>query len=220
VWPMERASSPIYLAGSVLSGVRHVCAFFESEDEEYRVLLPFIKDGFDCGEKAIHVVNSGQRDNHLQRLTSAGIDPAAAEESGQLEIRINTDIYLRNGHFDQDRMLRVFEQIADENTKSKFPSSRIVCRMDWVNGNRLNVENVIEFESRVNDVWRRHDDAVICTYHLSHFAGDTLIDIFRTHPMAIVGGVLFHNPFFTPPEEFRHELRSRRTGRGEPVAQA
>ena len=43
-------------AGSVLDAQRHVCAFFHNPDEEYRVLLPFIKDGFERGEKAFHIV--------------------------------------------------------------------------------------------------------------------------------------------------------------------
>ena len=73
--------------------------------------------------------------------------------------------------------------------------------------------NVVEFESRVNEVWRRHDDAVICTYHLGKFGGDTVIDIMRTHPMIIVGGILQRNPFFVPPEEFLPELRERRAMR-------
>src|SRR5258708_38173902 len=30
---------------SQLGKTRHVCAFFNSDEEEYRVLLPFIKDG-------------------------------------------------------------------------------------------------------------------------------------------------------------------------------
>ena len=33
---------PIRFAGSVLGSQRHVCAFFQSSDEEYRVMLPFI----------------------------------------------------------------------------------------------------------------------------------------------------------------------------------
>jgi hypothetical protein len=36
-----------------------------------------------------------------------------------------------------------------------------------------------------------------------------IIDIMRTHPMVIVGGVLQENPFFVPPAEFLEELRSR-----------
>src|SRR4051812_884489 len=181
--PMKRSPSPICLAGSQLSEARHVCAFFNSDEEEYRVLLPFIEDGFKCGDKAVHVVNPGQRDAHLQHLTRAGIDAAAAEKAGQLELRTNSDVYIRDGRFDQDRMLELFAQWASGNTNGAFPLSRIVCRMDWVAEDRSYVDDVIEFESRVNEVWRQHDDAVVCTYHLSKFGADTVIDIMRTHPM-------------------------------------
>jgi DcmR-like sensory protein len=77
---------PICLAGSALAETRHVCAFFNSDDEEYRVLLPFIKDGFDSGDNAIHVVNPDQRIDHLRRLAAAGT--AAAEERGDAVIDI------------------------------------------------------------------------------------------------------------------------------------
>src|ERR1700730_13867149 len=106
---MKKGAEPISLAGSQLGNTRHVCAFFNSDDEEYRVLLPFIKDGFTCGDKAIHVVNPNQHEDHLQRLAAVGIDTAAAQRAGQFEIRTNTDAYLRDGRFDQHRMLQVFE---------------------------------------------------------------------------------------------------------------
>jgi hypothetical protein len=177
------------------------------------VLLPFIKDGFECGDKAVHVVNPGQHQNHLQRLAAAGIDAAAAQHSGQFELRTNTETYLRDGHFDQDRMLKVFEQLASGNKNSIFPLSRIVCHMEWAADGRSHVDDLIEFESRVNDLWRRHEDVVICTYDLAKFGGATVIDIMRTHPMIIIGGILQHNPFFVPPEEFLREVRERRARR-------
>src|SRR6266404_8398474 len=109
---MRKTVAPISLAGSQLGDVRHVCAFFNSADEEYRVLLPFIKDGFDCGDKAVHVVNPDQRHNHLQRLTAAGINPTASQQSGQFELLTSIETYLPDGRFDQDRMLAVFEEWA------------------------------------------------------------------------------------------------------------
>jgi hypothetical protein len=36
-----------------------------------------------------------------------------------------------------------------------------------------------------------------------------VIDIMRTHPMVIIGGVLQENPFYVPPDQFLAELRSR-----------
>lgn len=217
---MKNTTAPISFAGSQLDETRHVCAFFNSEDEEYRVLLPFIKDGFQCGHKAIHVVNKGQQQEHLQRLTEAGIDPATARQSGQLELRINTEVYLPDGHFDQDHMIAVFEQLASGNAAGEYPVSRICCRMDWAVEDQSWVDDVIEFESRVNDVWRRHEDAVICTYHLQQFAGDAVIDIMRTHPMVIIGGILQRNPFYIPPDEFLQEFRPRRSRRNASPAAA
>jgi hypothetical protein len=82
--------------------------------------------------------------------------------------------------------------------------------MDWAVEGGSYVDDVVEFESRVNEVWNRHEDAVICTYYLRKFGGDTVIDILRTHPMVIIGGILQHNPFFVPPEQFLPEFRERR----------
>ena len=146
-------------------------------------------------------------------MAAVGIDPAAAEQNGQLEVRTNTEAYIRDGRFDQDRMLAAFEQMASGNAKGGFPLSRICCRMDWAIEDRSYIDDLVEFESRVNHVWRSHDDAVICTYHLGKFGGDTVIDIMRTHPMIIIGGLLQRNPFFVPPEEFLREIRQRRAVR-------
>ena len=215
-----RTATPIQIGDSQLAEMRHVCAFFNSDEEEYRVLLPFIKDGFERGDKAVHVVNPEQRDDHLQRLAAAGIDTNATEHSGQFELRTNTEAYLRDGRFDQDRMLEVFKQVASDNAKGRFPLNRIVCRMDWVADHGPYIDDVVEFESRVNDIWSRHDDAVICTYHLGKFGGDTVIDILRTHPMVIIGGILQQNPFFVPPQEFVREIRERRAARNKSASTA
>ena len=217
---MKSLSAPISLAGSQLRETRHVCAFFNNDEEEYRVLLPFIKDGLESGDKAVHVLNPEQHQDHLRRLTAAGIDPSVALRNGQLELRTNTEVYLPDGRFDQDRMLEVFEQLASGNAAGGFPLSRICCRMDWAVEEGSHVDDVIEFESRVNEVWLHHDDAVICTYHLGQLGGDSVIDIMRTHPMVIVGGILQQNPFFVPPNEFLREFRQRRASRNHSPARA
>lgn len=36
------------------------------------------------------------------------------------------------------------------------------------------------------------------------------MDIMRTHPMVIIGGVLQPNPFWVSPDEFLRELDARR----------
>src|SRR6185437_5773597 len=97
-----------------LKETRHICAFFHNREEEYRTLLPFIKDGFECGDRAFHVVDSALREEHLRRLESAGIDVAQAEPHGQFKLYDWHDLYFKHGHFDQHRVIALLEQELKE----------------------------------------------------------------------------------------------------------
>jgi len=80
---MTETMQSVRLAGSVLSRSCHICDFFHSKEEEYRVLMPFIKDGFEKGDRGFHVVDPKHRPDHLKRLEQEGIAVADAESKGQ-----------------------------------------------------------------------------------------------------------------------------------------
>lgn len=143
-------------------------------------------------------------------LAEAGIDVDAARSRGQLELRRNADTYLIDGKFDQDRMLAAFEDMAGGDAEGGFARSRIVCDMDWDDDHGQRHDDLVEFEARVNEIWRRHDDIVICVYDSRKLSGAMVIDIMRTHPAVVIGGVLQENPFFTPPRQFLSERRASR----------
>jgi hypothetical protein len=157
----NESSQPIRFAGSVLGAQRHICAFFHSADEEYQVLLPFIKEGFERGEKAFHIVDPKLRVGHTLRLASAGIDVEAAEKSGQFQLRNWADAYLRDGHFDQDRMLALIEEVLDSGIQEGFPLTRLVAHMDWALEDRPGVDDLVEYETRLNYILPRYKDPVI-----------------------------------------------------------
>lgn len=46
-------------------------------------------------------------------------------------------------------------------------------------------------------------------HDLRRFRGDIVVDVMRTHPLIIIGGILQENPFFVPPDEFLEQLRER-----------
>src|SRR5258707_10462157 len=92
----------VQFAGGNLGGHRHICAFFNNIDEEHRVLRSFFKDGFDRGEKATHIVDPEQREEHLKRLAEAGINVHQAMSTGQLELRLWRGTLLPPGPVYQD----------------------------------------------------------------------------------------------------------------------
>jgi len=82
---MQAADASLTIAPDALAENRHVCAFFNGIDEQHRVLDQFIKDGIAQGEKAFHIVDPEQREEHLRRLSDAGIGVEEAVSSGQLD---------------------------------------------------------------------------------------------------------------------------------------
>jgi len=201
----------VQFAGGMLGRHRHICAFFNSIDEEHRVLRSFVKDGFERGDKAFHLVDPELREDHLKRLAEAGINVQERMDTGQLEVRPWQDAPLRGGRFDQDAWLVSFEQVLQSGPAAGYAQTRFLAQMEWALVDLPGVEDLIEFETRVNYVVPKYDDIVICAYDLSKFGARVVMDALRTHPAVIIGGLLQENPFFVPPDQFLLEIREGRS---------
>ena len=154
-----QSDQPMRLADRVLGAQRHICAFFHNRDEEYRVLLPFIKEGLDRGEKAFHIIDPRLREEHLERLRSAGIDVAAAELSGRLELRNWEEAFLQDGYCHKDRMVAMAKEIVERGRQQGFPLTRLIGHAEWVAGNWP--VDFVEYEARLNYVLPQYKDPVI-----------------------------------------------------------
>jgi hypothetical protein len=205
---MAYDQQPIHFANSTLGSERHICAFFHSPEEEYRVLLPFIREGFERGEKAFHIVDPALVDDHVHRMRDAGIDTEGASQTGQLVVKRWQEAYLRDGHFDQDSMLALVEEVFSSGS-ADYALTRVIAHMEWALEDFPGVNDLVEYEARANLVVAKYKHPCICTYDCTKFGAGVAMDILRTHPMVILGGVLQKNPFFVPPAEFLAELRER-----------
>jgi hypothetical protein len=211
---MIPCEEPIHFANATLGSERHICAFFQSREEQYRVLLPFIREGFEHGQKAFHIVDPQLMEDHLNRLQQAGIDTTRASGTGQLVVKRWQEAYLRDGYFDQDRMLALVEEVLS----AENPLIRLLAHMDWAAEDLPGVNDLVEYETRANFVVAKYKHPCICVYDCTKFGAGVAMDILRTHPMVILGGVLQKNPFYVPPAEFLAELRERGAYGSRPAA--
>ena len=211
---MATDGGSLQCAGASIGAHRHICAFFNGLDEEYRVLGSFYKDGFDRGEKTTHIVEAGNREEYLRRLGATGIDVKAMMQTGQLEVLPWTDMYVRDHRFDQDAMLASVEELIQSGAGAGYARTRLVGHhMDWLFDDEPAVKNLVEYEARLNGLLSKYDDPVVCNYDASKFGASVALDIMRTHPLVIIGGILRENPFFVPPERYLDEMRARQPAR-------
>lgn len=206
---MNENGQPIHFAGSELGRYRHVCAFFSSPTEEYETLLPFVSDGLGRGERAFHVLPTKYRDEHLEQLRKAGIDVAEVRRTRQLEVATPQETYLRRGRFNKEDMLGCIQEGLKAGTALGFPLTRLIAHAETALEDWSSINDWVEYEARLNDVLPSYDDPVICTYDANLLNAPLAIDILRTHPLAVIGGVLHENPFFVRPEEFLREFFGR-----------
>lgn len=157
----SHAALPIRFAGGVLDRYRHVCAFFDSFDEELRVLGPFVQEGLERGEKAFHIVDPALKQSYRDRLSHADIPVKEAEARRQFHLATWDEAYLRDGHFDQNRMLALIEEVLQAGPKEGFPMTRLVAHMEWSLEDRPGVDDLVEYETRLNYVLPRYKDPVI-----------------------------------------------------------
>jgi hypothetical protein len=206
---MNPSNNAVTLARATVNCGCHVCAFFSSREDEYDVLLPFMKEGFGAGDRAIHILDEGRRGERMRRLTEIGIDAEVAVQDGLLEMRSWENAYLRGERFDQNHMIDLLREVGSAGERQGTGVTRLWANMEWALLDFPGTHDILEYESRVNDILPCYNMATVCTYDLTKFNASLVMDVLRTHPQAIVGGILQENPFYIPPAEFLRELRTR-----------
>jgi len=188
----------------------HICAFFNSKDEEYDVLCPFYKEGLEQGEKNMHIVNPAFSQEHRDRLGCGGIDVHECESSGQLNVLNWQQGYFNEaGEFDKDAMLATLDHLTGIGLDADYSGVRIMGNMDWALADHPGSATLLEYEVGVNEVLSRKRQPAVCVYDISKLTGSMMMDLLRTHPLTLIGGVVQENPFYTDPAEMLEELRSR-----------
>jgi MEDS: MEthanogen/methylotroph, DcmR Sensory domain len=209
---MNGARKSVRLFGENLDEGMHICTFFRTSAEKYRVLMPFIREGMEQGDRAFHVVNPSFRSEHAQRIAEAGIDSVRAELEGQLKIVGWDEAYLRGGSFNQSAMLSLLPVLLNDGRTRGFPVTRFIADMEWVLNDPGALGRLLEYECRANLALPRAGDIVLCAYELDKFGAAIVIDALRTHPIVLIGGIVQRNPFYVPPEELLKELSQGTSG--------
>lgn len=195
-------TAPVAFAGGVLERYRHVCAFVDRRSEFDSVLDPFVRDSVETGDRLLYLVDPSAPAQPFGRLRRLGYDPAALVRHGLCEVHTWTETYLRTGGFDQADMLGLLDGMLGAQRR---PRIRLVADMGWAAEQEGVADSLIEFEARANFIHAQHQHVVICAYDTSRFDGAFIVDILRTHPMVLIGGLLQENPFFVPPSDFLRE---------------
>lgn len=176
----------------------HICGFFRGPAERDEILLPYLMAGLEAGDKCTCVV-----DEQDPAILIDNLSAAAALRSKQLNVQRSADTYLLDGHFSTSRMINFWDVVAAEATSSgSYPLARSVGEMSWSLRDMPGVDELVAYESELNDFMPRYPQVILCLYDIDQFGGGIIVDMLKTHPRVLLGGMVIENPFFLTPEEF------------------
>lgn len=177
----------------------HLCGFYYGEAERDAVLLPFLRTGLLAGDKCVAVVDSTAPGELLERL---GAGPELLE-SGQLECYGSAETYLRTGSFHPELMISFWEERARATSdEGRFGFARVVGEMSWLERVAPARELVVRYETWADEFAARYPHAVLCLYDLRRLGSGILLDLLRTHPKLLLGGLVLENPHHISGDEF------------------
>lgn len=179
----------------------HIALFYESRDEQFTAMVPFVRQGLERGERVMYVIDERTEDEVLATMREGGIDVDGALDSEALTFHTLDETYLRNGTFDPDDMIEFYGEAIEEAT-AEYPALRVTADTHWILDDETEIEDFMEYESRVNDLFEGEDCIALCQYDREAIPPEILTDVVRTHPHLIYDGTLCHNFYYTPPQEY------------------
>lgn len=198
------------LCGETLNAPIHVCAFFDSKEEQYNVILPYIQEGLERNEKVINILEQACHHEHCQRLSDTGIPIDSPSMAQQLNILASEDTYLKDGFFGAEKMLALLEEALIEAENEGYESVRACGEMVWALKDVPGTDELIEYEARLNLLVPKHSCSLVCMYDVNRFNGKVLTDVLATHSHVVMNGKIYKNPYYVEPLEFLPILQSRR----------
>lgn len=199
---------PVHLCGEPLPQPGHVCAFFDSASQKYDTLLPFIKEAIDVGDDVFTIVDADAYAGHVAKLSGAAIPVGDATDRGQLTISTAEETYLSAESDSLARLIEFLERRLQD-AKRDGRCVRTWGEMNWIARSDLPINEILEYEARVNDLLPDHQCSLVCVYDTARIPSAIMSDILATHPYAIVKGRLRKNPFYVPPVEYLSMLKDR-----------
>ena len=188
----------------------HICGFYRGPAERDDILIPFLVEGLKAGDKCTCVVDSCTPGDVLASM-SEHIEVEPYVSVSQLEVLDSDGTYLAGGGFLPERMLAFWEGKARQapggpggpGRPGGGPmTARNIGDMSWAHRNERVVGDLMGYESELNRIMSNFPQVNLCLYDLTRCSGELIMDVLKTHPKALLGGMVIDNPYYLDPDEF------------------
>lgn len=188
----------------------HLALIYESREEQFGAVAPFILLGLGRSEKCIYIASDNSPKELRQALSAQNIDVKNEEKTGSLVILSPRETYLKGGSFNADGIMEFLKLQVEKARSSGFSALRIIVEMSWSLDLPQGDERLKEYENKLNIFLTQNNAIALCQYSKKRFSAEQLIEVLHTHARVIYGNEVCRNPYYAPPEEIPEPNKAER----------
>jgi hypothetical protein len=192
---------PLGLPGLSIQPGDHICAFHRGPSARQGILTSYLRVGLSSGDKCICVVD-GTDPEVLRAALGDAIAGGDQSDDGPLDIYRSQEAYLAGGAFSIAAMLAFWEEKIGPAIAGGYRLARAAGEMTWSVRQMPGVTDLVFYEAELNRFMPRYPQVILCLYDLEVTSGEVLVDMLKTHPRVLVGGIVWDNPYYVEPAEF------------------
>jgi DNA-binding CsgD family transcriptional regulator len=178
----------------------HICALYSGPAERDSVLFPFLQEGLREGDKCLCLIDDAEPASVRDRVEKQQ-DGHLPHHSKQLDVDRASEVYLRSGRFSVGQMISFLAARLTQAAESEFPLLRAAGEMSWVLPEPEGAEDFFIYEAAVNQIVEDKPAVFMCMYDLQR-CGSMLVDVLKTHPKVLLGGMVLDNPHHLTRREY------------------
>ena len=186
----------------------HICQIYGSRDEYLHVISHFILIGLRRGEKIVYITDKTSPETILDLLIDIKTEPEFCLQTSQVNVLKLHDTYMRGGVFIPGKMIELLRSEEEEAISEGFSGLRVTGEMTWALRGYHGSERLFEYEYMLNEYFPRSKSLAICQYSNKRFEHSVLLDVLRSHPVAIIGKEIYQNIFYTPLKDLINKSQS------------
>lgn len=203
------------LAGSAEAS-RHKCLIYDGDpSEQLPVVIPFLADGLRNNWRCLYLGSPAMVRMVDSALAAEGIDAKREVKKGALVLSSERK-HLAKGNFEPRMIIDMLCALVDSALHDGFNGLCATGDMKWELGKNKNFERLLEYEARLDQVFREKPLRGICQYHRDLIPTQAVHQALVTHQTAYIDGMLNRdNLFYVPPElllETRHGSAGSKRG--------
>jgi signal transduction histidine kinase len=180
----------------------HLCCLYASEEEHRTLLAPFIRHGLERREKVLYIVDDHPAEQILGYLSADGVDPHPFLQQGQLAFIESANAYTHAGAFEPERMLALLRSESERAAADGYEALRVASEMSGSVKGLHGSDPIIEGGAQLNAFLAGSRCLSACQYDRRKFTSDILLDVLLIHPLVAIGGEVYENFYYMPPQDF------------------